>query len=49
MNIGNQLYSNFSQLARQSYLMQTELPTMLSESQTDYQLVYSDSYSGTMC
>ena len=30
MNIGNQLYSSLSQLARQSYLMQTELPTMLN-------------------
>ena len=27
MNIGNQLYSSLSQFARQSYLMQTELPT----------------------
>ena len=29
MNIGNQLYSSLSQLARQSYFMQTELPAML--------------------
>ena len=48
MNIGNQLYSSFSQLARQSYLMQTELPIMLNVFQTDYQLEYSDSYSGTV-
>jgi len=26
MNIGNQLYSSLSQLTRQSFLMQTELP-----------------------
>ena len=28
--------------------MQTELPTMLNVFQTDYQLEYSDSYSGTV-
>ena len=28
MKIGNQLYSSLSQLARYSYLMQTELPTI---------------------
>ena len=38
INIGNQLYSGLSQLARQSYLMQTELPTMLNVSEADYQL-----------
>ena len=48
INIGNQLYSGLSQLARQSYLMQTELPTMLNVSEADYQLEYSDSYSGTV-
>lgn len=29
MNIGNQLYSTLSRLARQSYLMMTELPTIV--------------------
>ena len=29
MNIGNQLYSSLSQLTRQSFLMQTELLTLL--------------------
>ena len=48
MNIGNQLYSRLSQLARQSYLMQTELPTMLKVLDTDYQLEYSKSYTGTV-
>ena len=48
MNIGNQLYSSLSQLARQSYLMQTELPTMLNVLDTDYQLEYSESYTGTV-
>jgi len=48
MNFGNQLYSSLSQLARQSYLMQTELPTMLNVFQDDNQLEYSESYSGTV-
>ena len=48
MNIGNQLYSSLSQLARQSYLMQTELPAMLNVFDADYQLEYSESYTGTV-
>ena len=48
MNIGNQLYSSLSQLARQSYLMQTELPAVLNVLDTDYQLEYSESYAGTV-
>ena len=48
MNIGNHLYSSLSQLARQSYLMQTELPTMLNALDTDFQLPYSESYTGTV-
>ena len=28
MKIGNRLYSSLSQLSRQSFLMQTELPTL---------------------
>ena len=50
MNIGNQFYLSLSQLARQSYLMRTELPTMLNVLDTDYQLEYSESYtqSGTV-
>ena len=46
MNIGNQLYSSLSQLARHSYLMQTELPTMLDVLDTSYQLEFSESYTG---
>ena len=42
MNIGNQLYSSLSQLARQSNVMQTELLTMLNVFEADYQLEYSD-------
>ena len=48
MNIGNQLYSSLSQLARQAYLMQPELLTALNVLDTDYQLEYSESYSGTV-
>ena len=48
MNIGNQLYSSLSWLARQAYLMQSELPTALNVFDTDYQLEYSESYSGTV-
>ena len=48
MNIGNQLYSGLSQLARQSFLMQSELPSMLNVFETDYQLQYSESYTGTI-
>ena len=46
MNTGNQMYSSLSQLTRQSFLMQTELPTLLNV--TDYELQYSESYTGTI-
>ena len=39
MNIGKQLYS---------YLMQSELQTVLNVFDTGYQLEYSESYSGTV-
>ena len=48
MNIGNLWYSSLSQLARQSYLMQKKLPTVLNELDTDYELESSESYSGTV-
>ena len=48
MNIGNQLYSSLSQLARHSYLMQTELPTMLNVIDTNYQLEFNESYTGSV-
>ena len=42
MNIQeNQLYSRLSQLTRQSFLMQTELPTPLNVFEDDYELQYS--------
>ena len=48
INIGNQLYSSLSQLTRQSFLMQTELPTLLKVFKTNYELQYSESYTGTI-
>jgi hypothetical protein len=48
MNIGNELYSGLSLLARHSFLMQTELPPMLNVFETDYQIQYSESYTGTI-
>ena len=48
MNIGNQFYSSLSQLTRQAFLMQSELPTALNVFDNDYQLEYSENYSGTV-
>ena len=48
MSIGNELYSSLSRLASQTYLMLTELPTMLSVFEDNYQLHYSESYTGTV-
>ena len=45
MHIGNQLYSSLSQLSRQSFLLLTDLPSMLTVLEEDYQLEYSESYS----
>ena len=47
-DLGNRLYSSLSQLTRQSFLMQTELPTLLNVFETDYELQYSESYTGTI-
>ena len=47
MNIGNQLYSRLSQLTTQSFLMQTELPTLLNMFETDYELQYNESYTAS--
>ena len=40
MHIGNQLYSSLSQLLRQSFLLLTDLPSMLTVLEEDYQLEY---------
>ena len=46
--IGNQPYSSLSKLARQSFLLLTELPTKLTVLQENYQLEYSASYTGNV-
>ena len=48
MTVGNQLYSNLSLLARQSMLMLTELPEMVTVFGRFFQLEYSDSYTCNM-
>ena len=48
MNIDNELYSGLSRLSRQTFLLLTELPEVLNVFNTDYQLQYSSSYSGTV-
>ena len=48
MNIGNELYSTLSKLLRQTYLLLTELPTMVTALNTNYQLEFSESYSGCL-
>ena len=48
MNIGNELYSALSRLSRQSYLLLTELPTMVTVLNINYQLEFTESYSGSL-
>ena len=48
MDIGNQLYTRLSQSARQSFLMQSELPTDLNVFDADYKLQHSESFTGNM-
>ena len=48
MNIGNELYSALSRSSRQTYLLLTELPTMATVLNTNYQLEFSESYSGNL-
>jgi hypothetical protein len=48
MNIGNELYSVLSRLCGQTYLLLTELPTMVTVLDTNYQLVFSESYTGNL-
>ena len=45
MHIGSQLYSSLSQWSRQLFLLLTDLPSMLTVLEEDYQLEYSESYS----
>ena len=48
INIGKKFYSSLSRLAKQAFLVQSELPTALNVFDNDYQLEYSESYSGTV-
>ena len=48
MHIGSQLYSSLSQLSRQSLLLLADLPSMLIVQGEDYQLEYSESYTGNV-
>lgn len=45
MNIGNELYYSLSRISRNSFLMLTELPTMITVFDTNYHLQYSESYT----
>ena len=45
MNIGNELYSSLSRISRNTFLMLTELPTMITVFDTNYHLQYSESYT----
>ena len=44
INIGNALYGALSSLTGQSYLLLSELPTMVTISNTNYQIECSESY-----
>ena len=48
MNFGNELYSSLSMLARQSLLMFTELPEIVTVFERTFRLEYSESYSGNI-
>ena len=48
MNVGDELYSNLSRLARQSFLLLTELPSQLTVFETNFAFEYSESYSGNV-
>ena len=48
MTVGNQLYSSLSLLARQSMLMLTELPEMVTVFERFFLLEYSESYTCNM-
>ena len=48
MTVGNQLYSSLSLLARQSMLMLTDLPEMVTVFEQFFQLEYSESYTCNM-
>ena len=45
MNIGNNMYSALSRSAKEGLLLLTDLPLMVSLSDTNYELRYSESYT----
>ena len=48
MEMGNELHSTLSQCTGQVYLMQTDLPAIIAMSEKNYQLNYSESYTGNL-
>ena len=48
MNIGNHLYSTLSQSTKDKFLLLTDLPTMVNLFEANYNLRYSESYSGVL-
>ena len=48
MDIGNELYSALSRLTSQTYLLLNELPNMVTVLDTNYQLQFSESYTGNL-
>ena len=48
MNVGNNMYSALSQSCKQGLLLLTDLPVMVNLSDINYQLTYSESYSGLL-
>ena len=49
MKTGNELYTALSRLSRQSYLLLTEVPEMITMFNSNYHLQYSPSYTGKIC
>ena len=48
MNIGNNMYSALSQSCKQGLLLLTDLPVRINLGDINYQLIYSESYSGLL-
>ena len=48
MDEGNQLYSRISQSTGQTFLLQTELPSEITMLGVNYELQYSESYTGSI-
>ena len=48
VDIGNDLYSTLSVSTRETFLLLTDLPAMVSFHEANYELQYSESYSGIL-